>query len=287
MAVSPKIFDPRQEMISADYELQYKQDSYLKDVALHHHDFYELYYLVSGDVTYTIESKLYHVCPGDMLLISPNELHQVHIRPEMAIYERYVLWISPRLLERLSSRDTDLLCRLRPECEGYRNQLRLLPEAQVQIHRLMQTLYEESQSNAYGSDLSQISLLTQLLICINRLAMDTGTAQKELYSSSKTVSQVVAYINNHYSEDISLDRLAERFFVSKYHLSHEFHRLIGTGVHRYILKKRLLIARHLLLQGKRPGEVWQCCGFGDYSGFFRSFKAEYGITPKEYAESCR
>lgn len=287
MAISPKSFDPRQEMSAAEYELQYKQDSYLKDVELHHHDFYELYYLVSGDVTYTIESKLYHVQPGDVLLISPNELHQVHIRPEMAVYERYVLWISPRQLEQLSSPGTDLLCRLRPDCFGYRNQLRLLPEEQDQIHRLMQSLYAEMQTESYGSDLSQISLLTQLLICINRLAMDTGAAQQELYSSSKTVSQVVAYINNHYSENISLDALAERFFVSKYHLSHEFHRLIGTGVHRYILKKRLLIARHLLLQGKRPSEVWQCCGFGDYSGFFRSFKAEYGTTPKEYAESCK
>ena len=73
MPLQPQMFDPRQEMKQPDFELQYKRDSYLKDVELHHHDFYELYFLLSGDVTYTIESRLYHVLPGDMLLISVTE----------------------------------------------------------------------------------------------------------------------------------------------------------------------------------------------------------------------
>ncbi len=287
MRIAPQKFDPRQEMRDTDCELQYKQDSYLKDVALHHHDFYELYYLVSGDVTYTIESKLYHVHPGDILLISPNELHQVHIRPEMAVYERYVLWVSPRLISLLSSEPTDLSTRLNPACPGYRNQLRVKPEDQSKIHWLMESLYTETQSPEYGSDLLKQNLLVQLLVAINRLAMDTEEMQEDLFLSSPTVSQVVAYINAHYSEPLTLDMLAERFFVSKYHLSHEFNRLIGTGVCRYIQKKRLLIARQLLLQGQKPSGVWLSCGFGDYSSFFRAFRAEYGMTPREFVRSIR
>ena len=75
MGLCPAAFDPRQSMRRADFELQYKRDSYLKKVDLHHHDFYEIYFLITGDVTYTIESKLYRVAPGDILLISPRELH--------------------------------------------------------------------------------------------------------------------------------------------------------------------------------------------------------------------
>ena len=81
--------------------------------------------------------------------------------------------------------------------------------------------------------------------------------------------------------------LAERFFVSKYHLSHEFNRQVGTGVYHYIQKKRLLIARQLLAQGKKPNQVYISCGFTDYTGFYRAFKAEYGVSPREFAAEVR
>ena len=68
MPHEPGSFDPSQQMKRPDFELQYKCDSYLKKVKLHHHDFYEIYFLITGDVTYTIESKLYKVVPGDVLL---------------------------------------------------------------------------------------------------------------------------------------------------------------------------------------------------------------------------
>jgi hypothetical protein len=84
-----------------DFELQHKRDLNLKDVALHHHGFYEVYFLLTGDVTYLIENKLIHVMPGDILLIPPRVQHQVLIRPEMAAYERlkipYVWKYSPAL----------------------------------------------------------------------------------------------------------------------------------------------------------------------------------------------
>lgn len=285
MSIRPQAFTPRQEMCTPDYELQHKQDAYLKDVALHHHDFYELYFLVSGDVTYTIESKLYHVRPGDILLISPNELHQVHIRPEMAVYQRYVLWVHPQLLQQLSTQETDLSHCFDSNRPGYRNQLRIPAEEQSRIRELMQSLYQEQNGQRFGADLLRTNLLTQILVTIGRYALHAEAYQDELSASSEMVSSVIAYINAHYSEALTLDNLAERFFVSKYHLSHEFNRLLGAGVHRYIQKKRLLIARQLMQQGMRPNHIWQSCGFGDYSSFFRAFKAEYGISPRDHFQN--
>lgn len=282
MALRPMHFDPRQQMRQQDFELQYKLDSYLIDVDLHHHDFYELYYLVSGDVTYTIESRLYKVLPGDVLLISPRELHQVHIQAEHAAYERYVLWIHPQLICQLSTENTDLGQALDPTRPGYGNQLRLQMADRQKLGGLMEQLYRESQGTGFGAGLLARSLLVQLLVTINRLAMREDCHFEDLSRSSETVSHVVEYINLHYSEQLSLDMLAEKFFVSKYHLSHEFQRQAGTSVGRYIQKKRLQIARHLLSQGSRPNEVYSVCGFGDYTGFYRAFKAEYGTSPRDF-----
>lgn len=285
MALSPKQYDPKQQMQQSDFELQYKRDSYLIDVDLHHHDFYELYYLVSGDVTYTIESRLYKVLPGDVLLISPRELHQVHIAPEHAAYERYVLWINPQLIEELSTQATDLFQALDPMRAGYSNQLRLAPSDQQRIRSLMEQLYFEAQEGVFGSELLKKSLLTQLLVHINRLALREECHYADIAHTNRTVSQVVSYISLHYSEPLSLDSLAERFFISKYHLSHEFQRQVGTSVCRYIQKKRLQIARHLLSQGNKPNSVYTLCGFGDYTAFYRAFKAEYGTSPREFSTS--
>lgn len=93
--------------------------------------------------------------------------------------------------------------------------------------------------------------------------------------------RIVLWINKAYLHSVSEGALAARFFVSKYYLSHEFSRAVGTGIHRYITLKRLYIAYDLLPQKVPAGEVRTLCGFRDYTNFFRAFKAEYGISPRE------
>lgn len=279
-------FDPRQEMCRADFEILHRRDSYLKDVELHHHDFFEVFFLISGDVRYTIESRVYHVMPGDLLLISPKELHQNCIKPEMSAYERYVLWVDMQMLERCSTALTDLTRNLDSQ-QRQGNLLRLRPEERAQVQKLFEQLWQEADSEHYGADLLRESLVIQLLVTINRLAGHSSGHLEEVTHSSKAVSQVVDYINLHYSEPLSLDMLAQQVYVSKYHLSHEFNRQVGTSVYRYIQKKRLLIARQLLAQGRKPNEIYAECGFKDYAGFFRAFKNEYGMAPREYAATSQ
>lgn len=287
IVVDPQNFDPRQVMIRPGFELQFKRDAYLQDVQLHHHDFYEIYFLLSGDVTYTIESRLYHVMPGELLLINPRELHQVCIRPEMSAYERYTLWVDPQLLQRLSTGRTDLARCFDPARPNYGNLLKLKSEEEQLIQSLFEALWREYDSGEYGSDLLRESLLTQLLVAVNRMAEQDSERFEASSRSSRMVAAAIDYVNEHYGEPLSLDLLAEQCYVSKYHLSHEFNRQVGTSVHRYILKKRLLNARQLMSQGESPSCVYARCGFGDYAGFYRAFRAEYGVGPREYALSVR
>ena len=276
-------FDPRQKMLRPDFEVAHKWDTDLKDVELHHHDFYEVDFLISGDVTYVIESRVYHVKPGQMLIINPRELHQVYIQPDAAPYERYMLWIAPSLLQHLSSEQTDL-CRCfdmaRPH---YSNLLHLPAEQQKLIPAMMEALLREQKQPAFGSDLLRQNLLTELMIHINRLAEHTSPGAQP--DTNSIVTRVIDYINAHYHEPLSLDMLAERFFISKYHLSHEFTRQMGTGIYQYIQKKRLLIARQLMADGQKPVEVYALCGFGDYAAFFRAFRKVYGLSPRAYVQS--
>lgn len=286
MAKHIQVFDPRQDMTRGEYEIQHKRDTYLKNVELHHHDFYELFFLVSGDVTYAIESKLYHVMPGDMLLISPRELHQVYVRPDMESYERYVLWLDPKLLQRLSTEDTDLGHCLDPLSPDYSNSLRLCPESRSTVGSLMERIYQESEGGSFGSGMLQDSLIRYLLIELNRQAVHQGQSA-EPSGVNPVVDEVVRYVNQHYGEALPLSVLADQFHVSKYHLCHEFQRQMGSSIHRYIRKKRLQIARQLLAEGQKPNTVFSTCGFGDYTCFYRAFVSEYGISPRDFSAAVK
>ena len=104
---------------------------------------------------------------------------------------------------------------------------------------------------------------------------------------SKVVYDILEYINSNFQEDLSLDALANRFFISKYHLSREFNRIVGTSVYRYIIQKRLILAKQLISSGVPTSTVYQQCGFGDYSNFYRAFKAEYQMSPREYLDNLK
>lgn len=278
-------FEPRQEMLLPDFELLHKWDTDLTEVELHHHDFYEVNLLMSGDVTYVIEGRVYHVLPGDMLIINPKELHQVYIQPDEAPYERYMLWVTPALLQQLSSAQTDLCHCFDTTRPNYGNLLHLSSEQKDAIQGLMEAICRNMDTPDFGSDLLCSNLLTSLMVLVNRLAELPNAAVSDKSDSSRVVSQVIDHINLHYEQPLSLDELAERFFVSKYHLSHEFSRQTGTSIYQYLLKKRLLIARQLMAQGKKPQEVYAACGFGDYAAFFRAFRKVYGQSPRDFVKS--
>ena len=250
-------------------------------MALHHHDFYEVYFFLSGNVQYNIESRSYLLTPGDVLLISPMELHQPMFGAEHREYERIVLWIDKQFLEGFSLQGQELTTCFDTTVPGHTNLLRPEGVARQYLTFLLENLLAEVASEDPYSEMAALSLLAQVLVALNRLAKQS-VGEENKSGPDATVYSVLGYINEHYSEDLSLDYLANKFFISKYHLSREFQRLVGTSVHRYIIQKRLVMAKQMLSEGRPSSEVYQQCGFGDYSNFFRAFKAEYQISPKDY-----
>lgn len=282
--VAPKInpFSNRQRMRRQTFELYRHQDLYPDEMTLHHHGFYEVNLFLSGNVNYTVENRTYRIGEGDVLLVSPAELHQPVAPVENQKYERFVLWIDQAYLQRYTQLGFELTRCFDPHTPGYTNLIHPDNLSLQYLIFLLEQLQQESDSAEFASDLCAQTYLVQVLITLNRLAQRKPKTMEIRDKSESVVTAVLNYINSHYNEDLSLDLLANKFFISKYHLSREFGRLTGTSVYRYIIQKRLVIAKQLMSEGVPSTAVYQQCGFGDYSNFYRAFKAEYQVSPKEF-----
>ena len=273
----------RQYMLPRDYEIFRYSNNDLSGVNLHHHDFYECYLFLSGDVTYLIEGKTYHLEPGDIILINFKELHQAIINSKEATYERIVLWISRAFLMELSNEEIDLSqCFESPD---RKNVLRIDLELQQNIRLLLNKLINLERYNGIGLSLLYKAYITELMVYLNNLAMNDRVRLDVDTKKNNLIDEIIEYINNHIDEDITVNELSQHFYLSKFHLSREFKKYTGTTLHRYIVQKKLIEAKELILKGTPITSVYEQCGFGDYSNFFRAFKNEYGFTPKQFYEA--
>jgi AraC-like DNA-binding protein len=268
-------------MLSSDYEVFHFLNTDLPFLYLHHHDFYEFYLNLSGDVTFLIEGKPYALKSGDIILINTRELHKAIINSMKVPYERIVLWINKSFLQGLSTPETDLtLCFESVE----KNVIRADIEFQQNIRTQLNKLLSLENYKGLGRDLLYKAYIVEFVIHLNSLVLNDKSDLDIDVKKSTLIDGIIEYINNHLDEDIGIDKLSKEFYLSKFHLSREFKKHTGTTIHRYAVQKKLIKAKELILKDYPINGVYKQSGFGDYSNFFRAFKNEYGVTPKQFYE---
>ena len=276
-------FQPRQYMLSQDFELFYYEDRVLPKVDIHTHDYYEFYFFLEGNVQIQVGEEMFAVRYGDMMLIPPGLSHRTVIINQDVPYRRFVFWISRDYCNHLlqSSPDYAYIMQYVEIEKRY-----LFHPDQVAFNAIQSKLLrllEEMRSQKFGRD-AQISIcVNDVILSLNRLAYEMNTPQKK-NSEYLLYRQLEEYIEEHLEEDLSLETLARKFFVSKYHIAHVFKDNIGMSIHQYITKKRLNLCKEAISGGTSVTDAYHRFGFGDYSSFYRAFKKEFGISPKDYRD---
>lgn len=254
---------------------------------IHNHDGYEIYLFLSGEICMNFENDRRIMERGDLVLIPPYVFHYAMPTGNIT-YRRAVINIKESYIRKKGPAYAHFLdCFYQTE-SSRPNQLHL-NEAQITRYcdyaqSLDHTLREPA--GTYGRDSLAEALLTVLLIFIARIA-DSSPRLKPQQAPPTAIAATFRYIDEHLSENLRMDDIAEQVHLNPVYLSRIFKSYTGMPVQQYLIEKRLSQAKKLLREGKPPIDVCFLCGFNNYSNFSRTFSNHLKVSPKQYQINTR
>jgi AraC-like DNA-binding protein len=263
-------------------------DEDFKDVAYHYHDFYEIYFIISGDVTYHANGIIYTLKPGDIILLNNKTLHRLRRSDAVSKtrYERMVILVDPDFIHNNSLAGSALAECFDLEAKEKSRLLRLNKEDRAAVDVLLNKFEKAYSGNELGDNILRITSLIELLVFFNRAQLDSEVEAKgEDICKDPEINRILDYFDQNIDSDLSLDAIAAHFSMEKHSLIRKFKQRMGLSPHQYIKKMRLVKARDLLQKEISVTDVCYQCGFNDYSNFIRSFSQVYGISPKKYTKA--
>lgn len=230
----------------------------------HFHLLYEINFLIAGEVDLLLENKLYHPSSGDMIFIKPGEHHCVTPNKNKK-YERYVLKFPESLIP------STLLDELKNKPSITTIKRSVLPE--------IFTRFDWHYKNYAGNDMKSIMINVLNEVLAYFCALDKETEKKEIKYLNNNMEDIVKYINEHIEEDIKIKDICDKFHYSRSYICKEFMLCMQVPIKQYIRTKKIFYAHSLIQAGKKPTEVYNICGYNEYSTFYRNYVSIIGKAP--------
>lgn len=252
-------------------------------VPLHSHSFfYELIYCrCAGGAEYLVGTERYQLQRGDVIFIPPGVSHRPVLPRSMPEpYVRDVLWISEEFLRTAHESYMDVHEKSPPSIPL----LRTAGTPWEYIGSLFRGCVMEAENRQ--SDW-QAAVISNALLILTHLRRASRDAHRMSLRAEKPelLEQVLAYVEQHLSDRITLSDVARHFFISESTVTQIFRKKMGISFYRCVTRWRLIAAKALIEKNIPLVAVAEQVGFSDYSSFFRAFKQEYGTSPKQYRKT--
>ena len=259
-----------------DFRLFHLRGAMEESVDWHYHTFHKIIEFLGGESGYGVEGKQYLLQPGDLVLVPQGCIHRPEAEPN-APYERRILYLSPEFLRRAGGS-----CDLAACFDRAREEFRFVVHPADGTGGAQLTALEHAErEDAFGRELLAQSLLFQFLIGLNRAMADDLLQYAKPAAYDRKIEAILRYLSEHLTEPVSIDDLAARFFVSKYHMMRQFRAQTGYTIHGYLTGKRLMRARAMIAAGTPVLQASEESGFGDYSAFLRAYRKQFGAAPNQ------
>lgn len=250
-------------------------------------DYYDLFLVIRGSGVLRCSTVNLPAKQQNLLISKPGEGGRLEYSGAYGPLEIIRVQLSSQMLAELSDDVTDL-----------EKSFNVVPFRQVavrpdsQLYMLLKNLARKmlvlpQEKKQFGAAVFEHGILQMFVVLALRACIHAEFHTAAGSRHHLMLDEVFLFIQAHLTEELTLERLEKEFFVSREHIAREFKRQTGQTVHRYIVKARLDRCCTLIEQGLPLTEVYKTSGFGGYNHFFRAFKKEYGMTPKEYFRTTR
>lgn len=240
-------------------------------VRSHYHEFFEIYYLEQGRRQHIIEDSQYILQPDEFIIFPPFVMHHSFEENDVP-FQRLLLYFNPEVIH-----SPQILRTLSEKSRVYK-----LPREQSRpIYGLMkEILQEQERDDIYSRELITL-MVNALAVLLVRSSGETARPEQR-----NRVTDIINYLHEHFTEDISLEQLANHFYISQYHLCREFKRYTSSTIVQYIHNLRVLHAQRFLQESDYSiTEISKRVGFSNVTHFNRVYKSVTGMSPSQNKQS--
>ncbi len=235
---------------------------------LHAHPYTEIFYVLSGSGQFHIEGTVYPVQPNDLVIINPNRMHTEFSDGE-PLLEYIVIGISGISFQSQAP-------------QAGEDPLYSLSGRRSETVFLLKTILKELQRKEENHARICYLLLDALLLLINRHTKFEFVPPSD-HNSNRECLFIAQYIDEHFSEDITLDSLSSLTYMDKYYMVHLFKKYTGESPIHFLIQRRIAEAKYLLeTSNYSAAKIAQLIGFSSQSYFSQAFLRETGMTPTQY-----
>lgn len=249
------------------------------DFNSHLHKCFEFIKVLRGRLLYNVEGTDYMLTDGDLIMTNPAELHSFSF-PDPCTYDRIFLHIYPGVLRDHPELSKKLLSRP----SGHFNRIPAELAEKYGIDDIFKGMERYCAEPVPETDFMMLTYIMQLITVIGRILREETEPEHPVTSNSKADS-ILAYIDENYSLNISLDDIAHSVYMSPSYTSRMFKKETGMTIKEYLNMRRITRAKNEIMQGGKATAIFSDCGFSDYTTFYRAFVKYVGMSPDAFRAS--
>ncbi len=265
--------------LNSEFKIFHLVDRQIKNFDYHYHDFYKILIFLGGNVSYSIEGREYDLHPNDIILVNAGEIHRAVVH-DSSPYERIILYISSDFFKTYKTENYDLFTCFHQSQKQHSNLIRLPDYAYEKIRPVTTDLADSFHQNDFAASLYQKVKFIEYLIILNRIIMSEHLNYTPAVTSNATVLNIMKFINEHITDNLSIDTIATNIFLDRSYIMHLFKAETDLTIGKYITEKRLFLARQYIADGLSITNACYQSGFKNYNSFYHAYKNKYGTSPK-------
>lgn len=249
----------------------------------HFHLFYEMMILTEKNAGHLIEGQYYNLEVGDIVLLKPGILHKtVYFGHEPT--KRFIIRF------RFESLEADLRS-ARTVLSLFNQEVPIIRLPVEERNELISLLFDMYYLRRDNPDYQEVEIYSMLISFLCKLYQARGRNQytNEIFDKlSHKIFSITSYIHKNYPENLNLEELSERFFISPCYLSRKFKEISGFSLVQYIQMTRIRNAQKLLFDSDDSIQmIAEKCGFTSFSQFNRVFNKYCTMSPRLFRKRSR